>query len=285
MPIEIDELTTSVAPRFFGKYRGTVASNVDPLLLGRVQVSCPAVLGSGQLSWALPCTPYAGNDVGLFLVPPVGANVWVEFEAGDPDVPILGGCFWGTGEVPAAPALAEMKVLKTDSMTIELSDLPGAGGHHGRRVVARRRGEHLDLGDELGRRGLGRRLEDHALARLGVDQRRRAGGDVMPGFLLSQGVAGQLRSPGHRDAHRRLPAGHRRRPGGHPAQRPWTIAGCPFPPPTAGNGPCVTGTFTSGTVRVTASKQPLAIQAAPGTCVPTGVPLLVMQTQVRVRAS
>ena len=30
MPIEIDELTTSVAPRFFGKYRGTVASNVDP---------------------------------------------------------------------------------------------------------------------------------------------------------------------------------------------------------------------------------------------------------------
>ena len=128
MPVEIEDLTTSVAPRFFGKYRGTVASNVDPLMLGRVQVSCPAVLGSGQLSWALPCTPYAGNGVGLFLVPPVGANVWVEFEAGDPNLPILGGCFWGTGEVPATPALAEMKVLKTDSMTIELSDLPGAGG-------------------------------------------------------------------------------------------------------------------------------------------------------------
>jgi hypothetical protein len=128
MPIEIDELTAPAAPRFFGKYRGTVASNVDPLMLGRVQVTCPAVLGSGQLSWALPSVPYAGNGVGLFLVPPVGANVWVEFEAGDPDVPILGGCFWGTGEVPATPALAELKVLKTDSMTVELSDLPGAGG-------------------------------------------------------------------------------------------------------------------------------------------------------------
>ena len=127
MPVEIDELSAS-APRFYGKYRGTVENNVDPMQLGRVQVSCPAVLGTGQLSWALPCSPYAGNGVGLFLVPPVGANVWVEFEAGNPNVPILGGCFWGTAEVPATPALAEMKVLKTDSMSIELSDLPGAGG-------------------------------------------------------------------------------------------------------------------------------------------------------------
>lgn len=127
MPVDIDELSTS-APRFFGKYRGTVENNIDPMQQGRVQVSCPAVLGSGQLSWAMPCTPYAGNGVGLFLVPPVGANVWVEFEGGNPNNPILGGCFWGTGEVPATPALAEMKVLKTDSMSIELSDLPGAGG-------------------------------------------------------------------------------------------------------------------------------------------------------------
>ncbi|MGW5241046.1 phage baseplate assembly protein V [Monashia sp. NPDC004114] len=127
MPVDIDELSTS-SPRFFGKYRGTVENNIDPMQLGRVQVSCPAVLGSGQLSWALPCSPYAGSGVGLFLVPPVGANVWVEFEAGNPNNPILGGCFWGTGEVPASPALAEMKVLKTDSMSIELSDLPGAGG-------------------------------------------------------------------------------------------------------------------------------------------------------------
>ncbi len=50
--------------------------------------------------------------------------------------------------------------------------------------------------------------------------------------------------------------------GGSPAvvllSAPWTIAGCPFPPPNAGNGPCVTGTFTSGTMRVT------SMQAAAG---------------------
>ena len=114
--------------RWYGKYRGTVQNNVDPLQTGRVQVDCPAVFGTGTLSWAMPCVPYAGDGVGLFLVPPVGANVWVEFEGGDPRNPILGGCFWGTGEVPASPAVAEVKMLKTDSMSIELSDLPGAGG-------------------------------------------------------------------------------------------------------------------------------------------------------------
>jgi Type VI secretion system/phage-baseplate injector OB domain len=112
---------------FFGKYRGTVANNVDPLLQGRVQVSVPAVFGEGRLSWAMPCSPYAGDQVGLFTVPPVGANVWVEFEAGDPAVPILAGCFWGSGQVPGT-ALPTTKVLATDAVTITLEDLPGAGG-------------------------------------------------------------------------------------------------------------------------------------------------------------
>ena len=113
---------------YFGKYRGTVANNIDPMQQGRIQVSVPSVLGSGQLSWAMPCVPYAGSGVGLFLIPPVDANIWVEFEAGDPDYPIWSGCFWGIGEVPALPAIAEMKVLKTDSCTITLNDLPGMGG-------------------------------------------------------------------------------------------------------------------------------------------------------------
>ncbi len=113
---------------FFGKYRGKVQNNIDPMQMGRVQVSVPAVLGEGRSSWAMPCSPYAGSGVGFFTVPPVGANVWVEFEGGDPDYPILSGCFWGTGEVPAGPAVAEMKVLKTDAATITINDLPGAGG-------------------------------------------------------------------------------------------------------------------------------------------------------------
>jgi hypothetical protein len=76
----------------------------------------------------MPCVPYGGPQVGLFAVPPVGANVWVEFEGGDLDYPILAGCFWGVGEVPALPPIPQMKVFKTDGITLTLSDVPGAGG-------------------------------------------------------------------------------------------------------------------------------------------------------------
>jgi hypothetical protein len=114
--------------QFFGKYQGKVENNVDPYQMGRVQVSVPAVLGDGQMSWAMPCTPYAGSGVGLFLIPPTGTNVWVEFAGGDPDYPIWTGCFWGKGEVPAMPAMAEKKMLKTDAVTLTIDDTPGAGG-------------------------------------------------------------------------------------------------------------------------------------------------------------
>lgn len=117
-----------MSSRYFGKYRGKVENNVDPMQQGRLQVSCPAVLGAGRMSWAMPCAPFAGSGKGLFLLPPTGANVWVEFEGGDPDYPIWTGCFWGVGEVPAMPAIEQMKMLKTDGVTVTVSDLPGAGG-------------------------------------------------------------------------------------------------------------------------------------------------------------
>jgi uncharacterized protein involved in type VI secretion and phage assembly len=112
---------------FFGKYRGKVEDNVDPYLCGRIQVTAPAVLGDATV-WALPCAPFAGPGVGFFAIPPVGANVWVEFEGGNPEVPIWSGGFWDPGDFPATMAVPEMKVLKTDTATVTLNDLPGAGG-------------------------------------------------------------------------------------------------------------------------------------------------------------
>ena len=119
---------------FFGKYRGKVEQNLDPLLQGRIEISCPAVLGDNSLSWAMPCVPYAGPGVGFFAIPPVGANIWVEFEGGDPDYPIWSGCFWGLGETPTpggdvpTPGVPLIKVIKTDSISLTYSDLPGVGG-------------------------------------------------------------------------------------------------------------------------------------------------------------
>lgn len=113
---------------YFGKYRGKVVNNIDPRQMGRIQVQVPTVTGDNSLNWAMPCVPYGGPGVGLFMIPPVDANVWVEFEGGDPDYPVWSGCFWDEGDAPVDPAIPEMKVLKTDAATITLDDTPGAGG-------------------------------------------------------------------------------------------------------------------------------------------------------------
>ena len=107
---------------FSGKYRGKVVNNLDPLMLGRLITLVPAV-SELPLSWAMPCVPYAGKNVGLFALPPLAANVWIEFEGGDPNYPIWTGCFWGDGEVPAKPALPTTKVIKTETVTLEINDL------------------------------------------------------------------------------------------------------------------------------------------------------------------
>lgn len=106
--------------RRFGKYRGTVVDNQDSSQRGRLQVTVDAVLGSTAV-WAMPCVPYAGDGVGLFAMPPVGAGVWVEFEAGDPSFPIWVGCFWADNEVPLGGD-PSMKVWKTDGLTLSLDD-------------------------------------------------------------------------------------------------------------------------------------------------------------------
>ena len=50
---------------------------------------------------------------GFFAVPPVGAGVWIEFEAGDVSRPIWSGAWWATGEVPmdekATPVAADAR--------------------------------------------------------------------------------------------------------------------------------------------------------------------------------
>lgn len=119
--------------QYFGKYRGKVVNNLDPEQTGRIQVSVPAVFGDVPLNWAMPSVPVAGMQCGFYAIPPLQANVWVEFEGGNPEKPIWSGCFWGTGEAPslalATPAAISHILMQTTGQTIFLlSDAPGPTG-------------------------------------------------------------------------------------------------------------------------------------------------------------
>ena len=113
--------------RYYGLYRGTVQSNVDPLQLGRLQIVVPSVAGASDQSWANPCSALAGSSLGAFALPPAGANVWVMFEAGDPADPVWMGGFWDSStRPPASPAVETMKVVATSGVTLTITDTPGA---------------------------------------------------------------------------------------------------------------------------------------------------------------
>lgn len=119
---------------FFGKYRGVVTDNRDPLMIGRIRARVQDVQGSRELGWAMPCAPFGGDKAGLFAVPAEKAGVWIEFEHGDPDTPIWTGCWWGNAtEMPPtllAPPPASNKVMlrSTAGHTVVIDDTPGVGG-------------------------------------------------------------------------------------------------------------------------------------------------------------
>jgi len=125
--------------RHYGKYRGTVTDDQDPRTQGRLKVKVPEILGDIDTGWALPCSPYAGEETGAYVVPPVGAGVWVEFEAGDVSRPIWVGCWWKSNKLPTdesgTSATPDLKILRSeqglmlalhdDSQIIALSDSNG----------------------------------------------------------------------------------------------------------------------------------------------------------------
>jgi hypothetical protein len=120
--------------KFYGKYRGTVTNNIDPLQIGRIQVIVPDVANVIPGSWAMPCVPFASKQSGVYVVPQIGSGVWVEFEQGDPDYPIWVGGFWGlAAEVPALalagnPASPSIVLQTGLQNTLMISDLPGPTG-------------------------------------------------------------------------------------------------------------------------------------------------------------
>ncbi len=123
-----------MADKLFGKYRGIVMNNVDPMQIGRLMVQVPDASNILPSTWAMPCVPFAGIQSGMFAVPPIGSGVWIEFEQGNTDYPIWTGCFWGSAAEPPAlalaapPGLQQIVLQSVGQNTLMLSDVPGPTG-------------------------------------------------------------------------------------------------------------------------------------------------------------
>jgi hypothetical protein len=112
--------------RWYGKYRGRVTRNNDPRNLGRLRAVVPDVLGKVETGWAMPSVPFSGPEAGTFLVPPVGARVWIEWEAGNVAKPIWSGCWWPAGKLPKVegdPVKPAVKLLRSEQrLQVALDD-------------------------------------------------------------------------------------------------------------------------------------------------------------------
>ena len=120
---------------YFGLYRGTVQNNIDPMRLGRILALVPDVTGLISTAWAMPCVPVAGPGSGMFVVPPVGASVWIQYEGGSPDRPVWVGGFWSLpADVPVlatagGTAGAPSVVLQSEGQAaLVISNEPGPDG-------------------------------------------------------------------------------------------------------------------------------------------------------------
>jgi len=115
----LQDLHEYLRSHHFGKYRGTVI-DTDPATM-RVKASVPSVLGDTGSSWATACVPYAGPQVGFFMLPEIGSGVWIEFEAGDVSFPVWTGCYWNGGDIPSSAA-ATLKTIITTAGTLSFDN-------------------------------------------------------------------------------------------------------------------------------------------------------------------
>ncbi|RLK47892.1 phage baseplate assembly protein V [Microbacterium telephonicum] len=78
-----------------GVHRARIVETVDPQGRGRVQIALPS---TDALLWAPTVVPFAAFTA---AVTEIGADVWVAFEADDPDRPVVLGLVEPPPRTPA----------------------------------------------------------------------------------------------------------------------------------------------------------------------------------------
>ena len=64
----------------------------------------------------------------------------------------------------------------------------------------------------------------------------------------------------------------------------YLVSGCANPTPPVNTGPCISAQWLMGAQRVKVMGQPVLLQDSQALCTPTGTPLTIVMTQMRVKA-
>lgn len=106
--------------KFFGNYRATVKSNVDPLDEGRLKVLVHGVYDENirvdSLPWAIPAQPLYHDKIKT--VPNIGQEVWVFFDSGNHLAPVyfataVGGPDWPADKKSVTSVISALRTKIT----------------------------------------------------------------------------------------------------------------------------------------------------------------------------
>jgi phage baseplate assembly protein gpV len=112
----LERVVNRVGSTYFGKYRGIVtAVDVDQC---RIRARVDNLLDGEETGWALPAAPFAGDGHGMVMLPAIGSGVWIEFEAGNLDLPIWSGGWWASGQAPDPQAKVRTIVSETGNKVV-----------------------------------------------------------------------------------------------------------------------------------------------------------------------
>jgi phage protein D/phage baseplate assembly protein gpV len=111
-----------------GVFVGKVVNNLDPMQLGRIQVSFPHLSDLNISPWARIATLMAGANEGSYFLPDIGDEVLVSFEKGDINNPVIVGGLWnGLARPPEFnTGLNARKMIQTKTgMKLMFDETPG----------------------------------------------------------------------------------------------------------------------------------------------------------------
>ena len=110
----LERVVDRVGSSYYGKYRGIVSDIADPENRCRIKATLAGLLDGQDTGWAMPVLPFAGDGHGMVMLPVVGSGVWIEFEAGNLDLPLWSGCWFADDQRPD-PQGEKVRVLVSEN--------------------------------------------------------------------------------------------------------------------------------------------------------------------------